>query len=162
MKHWFRLVSLLVALAFVATTLAPFDATAGRTKQTGSKASTAAKNKLVNKTGVTSVKKPKVKRNTSGIGAKMGTKYGKRGGKAFTPAGKRKVVALNKKRNGGTAQCEGCKLGVIPAKKSQKGVTPPKNEIQIDHICPKSCGGDGDVSNGQVLCRGCNRKKSDK
>ena len=48
------------------------------------------------------------------------------------------------------------------AKKSEKGVTPSKKETQVDHVHPKSKGGDGSPSNGQVLCRGCNGKKSNK
>jgi 5-methylcytosine-specific restriction endonuclease McrA len=50
----------------------------------------------------------------------------------------------------------------VPAKKHEKGVTPPPNETQVDHKVPKSKGGAGEVENGQVLCRDCNLKKSDK
>jgi 5-methylcytosine-specific restriction endonuclease McrA len=32
----------------------------------------------------------------------------------------------------------------------------------LDHIKPKSKGGSGTAANGQVLCRSCNREKSDK
>ena len=32
---------------------------------------------------------------------------------------------------------------------------------QIDHKIPKSKGGSGTEANGQVLCRDCNRTKSD-
>ncbi|WP_173098400.1 HNH endonuclease signature motif containing protein [Actinomadura verrucosospora] len=37
----------------------------------------------------------------------------------------------------------------------------PIGEWQIDHIQPKLRGGTGDSSNGQVLCRVRNRRKSD-
>ncbi|WP_207234173.1 HNH endonuclease [Pseudobacter ginsenosidimutans] len=38
----------------------------------------------------------------------------------------------------------------------------PGNFITLmDHIKPKSKGGSGTAENGQVLCRGCNRTKSD-
>ena len=58
--------------------------------------------------------------------------------------------------------CENCGTDVVPGQKSQSGVTPPANERQRDHIIPKSKNGDGAPSNGQILCRGCNLKKSDK
>jgi hypothetical protein len=59
-------------------------------------------------------------------------------------------------------KCQGCAAETVPAQKSQKGVTPPKNEGQTDHIKPKSKGGTNDPANAQHLCRGCNRKKADK
>jgi 5-methylcytosine-specific restriction endonuclease McrA len=46
--------------------------------------------------------------------------------------------------------------------KHVKDVTPPLNEAQVDHVIPKVKGGKGDPANGQVLCRDCNIKKSDK
>ena len=91
-----------------------------------------------------------------------GTKGGKRAGKDFTKKGKGEVIDANKKSNNGTTVCEDCGTGTVPAKKSEKGVSPPSNETQVDHIFPKSKGGDGSPSNGQVLCRDCNRTKSDK
>lgn len=54
-----------------------------------------------------------------------------------------------------------CGTKTVPAKKSEKGVTPPANEGQTDHIKPKSKGGTNDPSNAQHTCRSCNRKKSD-
>jgi 5-methylcytosine-specific restriction endonuclease McrA len=42
------------------------------------------------------------------------------------------------------------------------GITSPNNETQRDHIIPKAKGGYGSPENGQVLCRTCNLKKSDK
>ena len=48
------------------------------------------------------------------------------------------------------------------AAKSEKGVTPPPNEAQIDHINAKSKGGTNDPSeNAQVLSRKQNRDKWD-
>lgn len=92
----------------------------------------------------------------------QGTSGGDRAGKGFTPKGKKEIDAENAARNGGTNVCENCDQPVVPGQQSKKGVTPPGNERQRDHMIPKSAGGDGDPSNGQVLCRDCNLKKSNK
>ncbi len=59
-------------------------------------------------------------------------------------------------------KCQNCGVETTPGQKSQKGVTPPGNEGQTDHIVPKSKGGTNDPSNAQHLCRDCNIQKSDK
>jgi len=59
-------------------------------------------------------------------------------------------------------KCQNCGVETTPGQKSQKGVTPPGNEGQTDHIVPKSKGGTNDPSNAQHLCRDCNINKSDK
>jgi 5-methylcytosine-specific restriction endonuclease McrA len=87
---------------------------------------------------------------------------GSRAGKTFTPAGKKEIDAANAAKNGGTNKCENCGTEVVPAEKSQSGVTPPSNQRERDHIVPKSKGGEGSPSNGQILCRECNLEKSDK
>ncbi len=109
---------------------------------------------------------------TSMLMAKAGTKTtaassvattvkGSRAGKAFTPAEKAKVLEANAAKNNGEIICEGCGVTTTKPAKSQRGVTPPKTDRQIDHKEPKSKGGSGTAENGQVLCRDCNRKKSD-
>ena len=46
-------------------------------------------------------------------------------------------------RDGGSCQCCGS-----------------SSDLEYDHITPFSCGGDSSVSNIQLLCRTCNRSKS--
>ncbi|WP_422724032.1 HNH endonuclease [Hyalangium rubrum] len=43
-----------------------------------------------------------------------------------------------------------------------KGRHTPKNEAHVDHVIPRAKGGTNDPENGQVMCRECNIKKSDK
>ena len=91
-----------------------------------------------------------------------GSAGGTRAGKPFTPKGKAEIDAENADRNGGANVCDNCGQDVVPGERSQKGVRPPGNERQRDHIIPQSKGGDGDPGNGQILCRDCNRAKGDK
>ncbi|WP_394359156.1 HNH endonuclease [Chryseobacterium piperi] len=55
--------------------------------------------------------------------------------------------------------CQTCGIPTIPGKRSQRGVVPPQNEAQVDHIIRKREGGSGTPNNGQVLCRKCNLDK---
>lgn len=80
----------------------------------------------------------------------------------FTKSGKEAVKDLNKIKNGGKTKCVKCKIETVPGKKSKRGEVPPKNETQVDHIYPESLGGEGVPTNGQILCRDCNIKKSNK
>lgn len=50
---------------------------------------------------------------------------------------------------------------MIPSAKSQKGVTPPSFEAQIDHIIPQSKNGTRSYDNLQILTRSQNRAKWD-
>jgi len=86
--------------------------------------------------------------------------FSDRSGKSFTQKGKEDVKNANSTKNGGETKCENCGVKTVPAQQSQKGVTPPSNETHVDHIVPQSKGGEGSPSNGQVLCRDCNLKKS--
>jgi hypothetical protein len=83
-----------------------------------------------------------------------------RPGLPMTKAGKEAVKDVNREANGGTTVCVGCGVETVPAKQSQKGVTPPSNETHVDHKDAQSKGGSGTPNNGQVLCRGCNLSKS--
>lgn len=87
---------------------------------------------------------------------------GKRAGMPFTKKGKAMVKKENAEKNDGKNRCKSCGAETVPAKQHQQGVTPPKNEAQVDHVIPRAKGGDGGPDNGQVLCRDCNIKKSDK
>jgi hypothetical protein len=87
---------------------------------------------------------------------------GKSKGTRFTPKNKESVKQDNASRNDGTNRCESCGVETVPAQQHKKGVTPPANETQVDHVVPKSKGGKGVPENGQVLCRECNLKKGDK
>ena len=92
----------------------------------------------------------------------QGTKNGDRAGKPFTPKGKQEVKAQNAAANDGKMVCENCEKELVPGKKHESGMTPPDNEAHVDHIEPKSQGGDGSTSNGQLLCRTCNLQKGNK
>lgn len=93
--------------------------------------------------------------------AKPGSAGFDRTGKNFTPRTKAEIDSENADKYGGINKCEYCNIEVEPGRKSQRGVTPPPNERQRDHIIPKSQGGDGTLANGQILCRECNLNKSD-
>ncbi len=78
----------------------------------------------------------------------------------YTPGGKfspsvKKLVA---ERANNT--CQYCGTKTVPAKKSEKGVTPPKNEGQTDHVDPASNGGPNSPENAAHACRKCNRDLS--
>lgn len=83
-------------------------------------------------------------------------------GKNFTTAQKKKILAENKRRNGGVIRSDLSGKICSVSKKSRKGVTPCKNEAQIDHVKPRSKNGTNSYKNAQVLTREENRRKSNK
>jgi len=91
-----------------------------------------------------------------------GSQGGPTAGKSFTQKQKIAAKEANANENKGNVICESCDVKTVAAKKSELGVTPPKNEAQVDHIYPKSKGGNTTPENTQILCRDCNIKKSNK
>ncbi|HGM2352078.1 TPA: polymorphic toxin-type HINT domain-containing protein [Neisseria gonorrhoeae] len=83
-------------------------------------------------------------------------------GKKFTPAQKKAIIQENMNRNGGVVKSDQSGEVLVRPKKSQKGITPPSNEWQIDHVQAKSKGGSNSYKNAQVLSRRENTKKSNK
>jgi len=82
-------------------------------------------------------------------------------GKDFTRSQKQKILDANRERNGGVLKSDQSGEELVAAKKSEKGVTPPENEVQVDHHDPKANGGSNSFSNARVLSRKENNDKSD-
>jgi RHS repeat-associated protein len=87
-------------------------------------------------------------------------------GKDFTPEQKKKIYDENRKRNGGKLLDDDTGQPLEPPKKSKRGVKPPANEAQVDHIIPKKPNnpnvppGTNSYKNGKVISRQRNRQKS--
>lgn len=83
-------------------------------------------------------------------------------GKNYTGAQKRKILAENRAKNNGVLRDDVTgEIGQAPSQ-SRKGVTPPDNEVHVDHYYPKSEGGPNSYSNAEVRLRKHNLKKSNK
>lgn len=93
---------------------------------------------------------------------KAGAAGGERARKPFTRAIKRDAKAENAAAHDGQTTCMNCKKPTVPSQQSRRGVTPPGNEANVDHIISIAKDGDGTLENAQVLCRDCNLKKGSK
>jgi hypothetical protein len=94
--------------------------------------------------------------------AAQGAAGGPRAGKPFTPKMKGEAWKANEAKHGGQATCDSCKQPIVPSERSARGIKPPPNEGQLDHVVPRVQNGNGSLDNAQYLCRTCNRAKSDK
>jgi RHS repeat-associated protein len=89
-------------------------------------------------------------------------------GKDFTPAQKRNILEENRLKNGGELRSDTTGELLVPSSKSQKGVTPPSNEAQVDHVIPRNPAdqsvppGTNSYGNARVISRAENRQKSNK
>lgn len=89
-------------------------------------------------------------------------------GKEFTRSQKRKMLKQNIQMRGGSIKSDGNGTVLSIPQKSRRGVTPPDNEAQIDHIVPRNpsdpsiAPGTNSFANAQILSRAENRAKSNK
>ena len=82
---------------------------------------------------------------------------GRGGGSKYVSGGKFSKSTKATAAERADKKCEYCGIETVPAKKSERGVTPPKNEGQTDHIEPRSSGGTNSPENAAHSCRECNR-----
>lgn len=66
---------------------------------------------------------------------------------------------LNMEANGGVVRDDVTGEIMMPSIKSQRGVTPPANEVQVDHIIPVYKGGTRTITNLELRTRANNRAK---
>jgi len=85
-------------------------------------------------------------------------------GRDFSPAQKRILLNANREANGGQIVSDNANdphALLVPSVKSMEGITPAQNEVQVDHIYPRSQGGSNGFGNAEIVSREYNRQKSD-
>jgi hypothetical protein len=80
-------------------------------------------------------------------------------GREFTPAQRRRIVQENQKQHDGEIRDDYTGEALIPAQQSRPGVTPPDNEVHIDHVIPRAEGGTNSNRNARVTSRRYNLDK---
>ena len=86
----------------------------------------------------------------AGIAAVDSAKSKYKAGADFSQKTKRETAA------NADSKCEYCGIDTVQAKRSEHGVTPPRNEGVTDRVTPKSKGGDNSPGNAAHACRDCN------
>jgi len=102
-------------------------------------------------------------------GAKTAGKYNnvpspkniKEGGN-FTKTQKKNILEQNRKQNGGVIKSDKSGKILDSPTQSKKGQKANMNQAEIDHVHPKSKGGDNSNSNAQVLSKEENLKKGNR
>ena len=79
-----------------------------------------------------------------------------------TPRQVRQMKEANRKHNDGVLRDDVTGEVMVDSAKSKRGVSPPQNEAQVDHIKPQSKGGTRSNTNLQLRTRKNNRDKWDK
>jgi len=78
-------------------------------------------------------------------------------GAAFTPGQKADFKAQNMAKNDGVLRSDQSGIELVPAKKSERGVTPSSNEAAVDHYNPRNpetgTPGTNNGSNARVISR---------
>jgi filamentous hemagglutinin len=89
-------------------------------------------------------------------------------GKPPTAAQKRRIIAENKRQHDGQLTDDYTGEPLVPAQQSQRGMKPPPNEAQIDHLnpckpsAPGAAPGTNSNCNLRVTSRAYNRQKSNR
>lgn len=66
-------------------------------------------------------------------------------GKDFTPSQKRRILGENEARNGGVLRDDKTGEALVRPQKHEEGARPPDSEAHVDHVTPKSKGGENSV-----------------
>ena len=82
-------------------------------------------------------------------------------GREFTQLQKERILIENVNKNGGALKSDLSGIKLVLPEQHTKGYVPPFNEAHVDHIFPRSQGGNNSYSNAQVLSRLENLEKSD-